>query len=307
MNRIGHRIGHQIGHRIGHRIDGLERAWMARRRGSPAPGTQLVSAGGARFRVRIVDPARRALQASAPTIVLATDPPNVIEHAAALIDALAGRHPVVCVELPGFGFSTPPPGYDFSIAATSRALGALLDELGRAPYALALPCITGLAGRLLAATRPDLVSHVIAIQSPGIDGALAWADRVDPKRTVRRPGVGQAVVLATRRKLARTWFHVALGDRSRASDYIAVTDAAYAGGATYPLASALQGLAPPDPPLPSPTQPALAIWGGRDRTHRTTQRDELYPGARLVVLDSAGHFPELEDIAGFTAAVLAFL
>lgn len=287
------------------RIDALERAWMARRRGEPAPGTQMIMAGGATFRVRIVEPTGRA-GTGAPTIVLAPDPPNVIEHLAALTCALTRRHRVVCVELPGFGFSTPPPDFDFSAAATCRLLGALLDQLGLAPYAIALPCLAGLTGNALAAARPDIISHIIAIQAPGIEGALAWADRVDPRRTVRRPGLGQALVLATRRRLARTWFRVALADRSRASDFLSITDAAYARGATYPLASALQSLTRPRHPLPRPSQPVLAVWGGRDRTHRTTQRDELYPAAKLVVLDSAGHFPELEDVDGFTAAVDAF-
>jgi pimeloyl-ACP methyl ester carboxylesterase len=287
-------------------IDGLERSWMSRRRGEPAPGTRLIEAGGATFRIRVVEPIGGA-GTGAPTIVLAPDPPNVIEHLAALTAALSRRHRVVCVELPGFGFSTAPPGHDYSGRANTRVLGALLDQLGLAPYALGLPCLAGLTGCALAIARPDQISHVIAIQAPGVEGALAWADRVDPRGMLRRPGVGQAVVLATRRKLARSWFRTALADRSQTDDYVAITDAAYARGATYPLASALQGLTRPRRPLPRPSQPVLAVWGGNDRTHRTTQRDELYPGATLVVLDSAGHFPELEDVTGFTAAVDAFL
>jgi pimeloyl-ACP methyl ester carboxylesterase len=284
-------------------IDRLERTWMARRRGAVAPGMQLVAAGGATFRVRVVGRDRPG-----PTIVLAPDPPNVIEHLAALADALAARHRVVCVELPGFGFSTAPPDFDFSAAASSRMIGALLDELGLAPYAIALPCLAGMIGSVLATARPDLISHVIGIQAPGVEGARAWARRVDPRGLVRRRGIGQALVLATRHRLARSWYHAALADRGRCAELVAGADAAYAAGATYPLASALQAvMRGGQRTLPRPTQPTLAVWGGRDRTHRTTPRDELYPGAPVVVLEAAGHFPELEDIAGFTAAVDAFL
>ncbi len=286
-----------------HWIDRLEHAWMARRRGPLAPGFSRVPAGGATFRVRVV-----GRDQPGPTIVLAPDPPNVIEHLAALADALAARHRVVCVELPGFGFSTAPAGFDFSVAASTQLLGALLDELGLAPYAIALPCLAGLIGSALAAARPDLISHVIGVQAPGITGARAWAERVDRRGVVRRRGLGQAVVLATRHRLARSWFRAALADRGHVAGFVAVTDAAYARGATYPLASALQAVMRGAPgPLPAPSQPTLAVWGGRDRTHRGTQRDELYPGAPVVVLDAAGHFPELEDIAGFTAALDAFL
>ncbi|MEO7735763.1 MAG: alpha/beta hydrolase [Kofleriaceae bacterium] len=281
-------------------IDRVERAWMARRRGAPAPGTRAVAAGGALFRVRVVGHGQ-------PTIVLAPDPPNVIEHLTAVADALAARHRVVCVELPGFGFSTAPADFDFSVAANSRLIGALLDELDLGPYAIALPCLAGAIGAVLATERPELISHVIGIQAPGVEGTRAWLRRVDPRGVVGRPGLGQAVVLATRRRLARSWFRAALADRGRYDDFVAGVDAAYARGATYPLASALQAAARSGPAIARPTQPTIAIWGGRDRTHRGTQRDELYPGAPIVVLDAAGHFPELEDVAGFTAAIAAFL
>src|SRR6185369_3517251 len=123
-------------------IDRVERAWMARRRGAAAPGTRAVAAGGAIFRVRVVG-------RGGPTNVLAPDPPNVIEHLAAVAEALAVRHRVVCLELPGFGFSVAPTDFDFSVAANSRLIGALLDELDLGPYALALPCLAGAIGAVL--------------------------------------------------------------------------------------------------------------------------------------------------------------
>jgi len=99
----------------------------------------------------------------------------------------------------------------------------------------------------------------------------------------------------------------ALADPGRFDELVTGVDAAYARGATYPLASALQAAARARGAAARPAQPTIAIWGGRDRTHRGTRHDELYPGAPVVVLAAAGHFPELEDVAGFTAVMDAFL
>jgi pimeloyl-ACP methyl ester carboxylesterase len=278
-------------------VDGVERAWTARRRRGVTG--ELVEAGGARFRVRVTG-------SGGPTIVMAPDPPNVLEHMDDVARALAARHRVVCVELPGFGFSSAPEGFDFSARAGADALGALLDALGLGPYALALPCVAGLLAATLAAARPELVSHLVGVQSPGLDGAKAWARRVDPRGLIARRGLGQALVLATRRRLARAWLDVALAERDRRDAFLARVDEAYDRGATYPLASALQAIAR-ERVAPRAPQPTLLVWGGRDRTHKRTDKGELAPDARVVVLEQAGHFPELEDARGFTEAVCAFL
>ena len=285
---------------IGRWVDGVERSWMLRRRGPRGnDGTEMLDVAGARLRVRIQG-------RGSPTIVLAPDPPNVIEHLRDLVDALSSRHRVVCVEMPAFGFSIAPAGFDFSIAQNARIVGALLERVGAAPYALAFPCVSALVGAAVAVSHPELVSHVVGVQAPGLAGAKRWARRVDPRGLLRRDGFGQAIVLATRRRLARSWFDVALADERRRAAFVAEAHAAYDAGATYPLASALQGLQR-EAAFASPPQPTLLVWGGRDRTHRGTTRDELQPGARVVTLEGAGHFPDLEDSEGFASAVTAFL
>jgi len=275
-------------------VDRAERAWARRRRRDA--GGHYVVAGAARLRIRIAGH-------GSPTIVLAPDPPNVIEHLAPLVDALASRHRVLCVELAGFGFST---GGGASIAGHAAVIGALLGELELAPYALALPCGAGLVSAELAAAHPALVSHVIGVQSAGFTGMRRWVERIDRRNLLRRDGIGQAIVLATRRRTARGWYDLAVADPSRRAAFVATADRAFDRGATFPLASALQAFARATAPPPI-AQPTLLVWGARDPTHRKTPRDELCPGAPVVALATAGHFPELEDVPGFCAAVAAFL
>ena len=268
---------------IGALVDRAEWRWMQHRRRRPADGTRVVAG------VHV-----RELGRGSPTIVLAADPPNVIEHLAELAAALAERHRVVCVELPGFGFSSP-----------DGSLGHMLVELDAAPYALALPCAAGLVSATLAAEYPSLVSHVIGVQSPGLAGVRAWAARIDRRGLIRTRGLGQAMVALTRRRVARGWYDVAVAEPARRPAYLDGALAAFDAGATYPLASALQSFARLAPP--PIVQPTLLVWGARDPTHRKTPRDGLAPGARIVELADAGHFPDLEDVAGFVAAVTSFV
>jgi pimeloyl-ACP methyl ester carboxylesterase len=269
---------------IGALVDRMEWRWMQRRRRPRADGARIVAG----LRVR-------ELGRGSPTIVLAPDPPNVIEHLAEVAGALAGSHRVVCVELPGFGLSSP-----------DGSLARLLVELDAAPYALALPCVAGLVSATLAARHAALVSHVIGVQSPGLAGVRAWAARIDRRGAIRTPGVGQALVALTRRRIARGWYDVAVADPARRPAFLDGALAAFDAGATYPLASALQALARFEPPPPI-SQPTLLVWGARDRTHRKTPRDELAPGARVVELPGAAHFPDLEDVPGFVHAVTSFV
>jgi len=274
---------------VGAVVDRAEHRWRLRRRSTSTPsGDTRIVAG-----IRVRELGRGA--AGRPTIVLAADPPNVIEHLAEAAAGLASRYRVVCIELPGFGFSDP-----------HASLDQLLVELDAAPYALALPCVAGLVSASLAAKHRDVVSHVIGIQAPGLDGVRAWVQRVDRRGVLRTPVVGQAVVAMTRRKLARGWYDVALADPARRAAFLDGALTSFDRGATYPLATALQSVARRSPPPPI-VQPTLLVWGGRDPTHRKTPRDGLAPGARVVELATAGHFPELEDTRGFVAAVAEFL
>jgi pimeloyl-ACP methyl ester carboxylesterase len=77
-------------------------------------------------------------------------------------------------------------------------------------------------------------------------------------------------------------------------------------GPIYRLARRTLELARFEPPAPI-KQPTLLVWGARDPTHRKTPRDELAPGARVVELAGAAHFPDLEDVPGFVAAVTSFV
>lgn len=272
------------------------------RLGRRRTGAALLRAGGAELRVW-------DRGSGAHTFVLVPDPPNVLEHHERVLDALAAHGRAIGIELPGFGFSRPPPRFRYSLGDNADVLVAAFDALGVERAHLLFPCLSGLLALRLAGRAPSRVAGVVLAQTPSLEDALAWADRVDFKGLVGTPIVGQLLVRASRRRLARGWFRAALPRDAAIEPYLSQTLDAYARGADYALASALQALRRERPELGAVAPPVLAVWGDADRTHRRSDPARALAAARdgrLVVFEGAGHFPDLEQPDRYVAEVLRF-
>ncbi len=236
-----------------------------------------------------------------PPLVLATDPPNVLEQYGPLMVALRPHARVVAFEPVGFGHSKAARGAGQSPDAQAEATIALLDKLALGPCTLALPCVGAYVALRVAAARPDLVDSLVALQAPAWDDALRWIDRVDRRRALRAPLVGPALGYVRAPEIARSWYRAALPTREAGDAFGALAVESFDHGARFPLAAAFRALERAAPPPPTDL-PVLAVWGARDRTHRGSDPQGLRrhaPRAKVVVLEDAGHFPELEQPARF--------
>ncbi len=128
------------------------------------PGVRYVETGTVWFRLRIAGEGRQS-------IVLFADGPNTLEHHDPIIERLAGWARVIAIDPPGFGFSTPKPDFDFSVQAFAAAYAELLITLGAGPYVLCPTCTNVYPCTMIAASHPDLVSHLVLMQ------ALDWDKR----------------------------------------------------------------------------------------------------------------------------------
>jgi pimeloyl-ACP methyl ester carboxylesterase len=285
------------------RLETALQARGARRPPRPA-GVVLFALPQATARVRVAGDA-------GPSVVIVPDPPNVIEHYDRLIDLLAPDLRVVCVEAPGFGFSAPEPGFGFTLAEQTAGMVDLLVRLERGPYVLAFPCFAGLLAVKLARERPDLVSGLVLVQTPSWDEELRWVQRVDTRRLLRMPYLGQLVMSFGRRAIARSWYRAALPRGADPAAFLEPALAAFEEGACYCLASAFQAaLRETAPGLGPVRQPALVVWGGADRTHRRTDKRSILayvPHADWVEFEGAGHFPDLEQPERFRDELLHFV
>lgn len=270
-----------------------------RRALSSRPGISFLETSAGRVRVR------RAPCSTGPRLLISTDGPNVIEHYDSLLGELDGTADVVVFEPPGTGASQPSRGFDFTLPAFTRACEDVLTQVG--PRTLVFSCYVGFVGQALAVSRPTLVTRLVTPQTPSWRDMTRWAEGVDPRRLVRTPYVGQALMAVRRRSIAAGWYRASTSNKRFREPFIAAANEAFSHGACFCLASLMQGLERSAPPasvrIPVPT---AIVWGPKDRTHQRSAPEHSVPGAEVVRFDDCGHSPELEDPRRFSQWLLTW-
>ena len=244
-----------------------------------------------------------------------------------LMGLLADRVDGSAVDLPGFGYSAPPPDRDYSPAGHMRALVALLESRGDAPVHLFGNSLGGAVVVRLAALRPDLV-RTLTLVSPALPV-------LRPRRTnVHMPALALPFV---GQQLMKRVGHVPVEARVRATIALSYADPSRVPPERYAQAVAevrrraalehdaesvllsLRGLigtylrrgqATPWQLAGRISAPTLLVYGLRDKlvdprsAHRAAR---TIPGARLVVLPDTGHVAQMERPEVVAAAVRELL
>jgi len=233
-----------------------------------------------------------------------------------LTDDLAGWAP----DLPGFGWSPPPPDSDYSVAADVDVVSALLEQLfaeRQERVHLFGNSMGGAIAVLVAAAHPDLVA-TLTLVSPALPDLRPRRDTMGVP-VVALPGIGRQLVERMARVPAERQVQgmVALnyGDATaftpaRRAEAVAearrrielpYTAEALSGAARGLLRAFID---------PGPTGlwsaagrvscPTLVIYGGRDRLvdpRRSRRAARHMPHAQIVTLPRAGHVAQMEDPA----------
>jgi pimeloyl-ACP methyl ester carboxylesterase len=232
-----------------------------------------------------------------PLIVI-PDGPSVIEHYRDVISKLRDRVRVVCMEMPGFGFSFPGPRYDYSVAQGRSAIIGVLDALGIPRATLWASCGNSFYAMSAAEFAPDRIASLVLAQAAALNVMRGWVKRILPW-PLRTPLLGQAMCRLQQKKLAVLWYHNALRPGTDVASFRDVALNTMDAGACFCLASASQSLAHADASmLRNLKVPATVVWGKQDRTHRRTQPESIkehLPGATICVFDDSGHSPDLEQ------------
>jgi pimeloyl-ACP methyl ester carboxylesterase len=239
---------------------------------------------------------------------------------------LAGRVNGIALDLPGFGRTPPPDGYDFSMATHTETVVSFLAGLDE-PVHLFGNSMGGAISLAVAAQRPDLVRSMTLI-SPAVPDL-----RPDPRRCANPmmplsylPVVGAGV----RRKLAemtpreqslqilrlcfaRPW----LIPDHRVDE--GVLETIERNGLPYyrsALAATTIGLirswlVPSHKSLwrvvPKVAAPSLVVWGAQDRlvsARKAPRTAQLLQRGRLLVLPRVGHCAQIERPITVARAVL---
>ncbi|MEO0369389.1 MAG: alpha/beta hydrolase [Pseudomonadota bacterium] len=233
------------------------------------------------------------------TIVFCADPPVTLEMYDDLIDLYSQQFRVIVFELPAMGFSLARAGYTFGWEETNNDIATFIREVAGKDSILAFSCVAGLAAVDIAVRHPDLVSHLVLLQTTTVDGFDRWKAARDPKGLLATPIVGQMVMKFLIKKRAPDWFRLAVGKRQRLGDFCQCSENSIKKGAFWSLASAYQTYLDPGIVLGKPSQPMLALWGLADRSHPDENAERsttIGSNVEHNAFENLGHFSELEDV-----------
>ncbi|WP_433360611.1 alpha/beta fold hydrolase [Actinoplanes sp. CA-142083] len=212
-----------------------------------------------------------------------------------MVPALAERHHVIRVDLPGCGKSPEAPSY--AVAAQASAVAAVLDEGGLSRVAVAGHSSGGYVATALAEQRPDLVGSLALVSTGPSPAALLPQPLI--LKVLLGPPLGRLVWAV------RSDARIRKGAAATAARPIEVPDEMVADirAINYRTMRAvlrcnLEYLTARDVParLGALDVPVLAICGGADRRWDPASAREYLavPGARVEVLPGVGHVPLLE-------------
>jgi len=231
----------------------------------------------------------------------------------------------LALDLPGFGFSEPVDGFDFSLDAHTDTVARFIEGMG--PVHVVGNSMGGAISLLLAARRPDLV-RTLTLISP------AMPDRRPDPRRLSDPAMALAYLPLIGRRARRRLAE--MSPRERAQQVIKLC---FANPDVFPahrldeleeehsarLALAWASSAMNQSTLgifrtwfargpaslwaiaPRVEVPSLVVWGIDDRVisvRRAARTARALPNARLLVLPRTGHVAQMERPVAVAKAVL---
>ena len=213
--------------------------------------------------------------------------------------AAAGMR-ALAVDLPGFGASAGMPG-PYTMEGFADALARLLEEQGLGPVVLVGGSMGGVVAQHLVLRHPDRVRRLLLVATGAAtaDPAAALA-----KADVLAGAVWDESLIAP---VVRAFFHTpppaAEFDRYCQVALMASPEAAVEAARSNARSRTLER-------LDAIAVPTLIVQGRHDRV-RTPEHGELMreriAGARLAIIEHAGHTPQREDPAAFHEIALPFL
>lgn len=244
-----------------------------------------------------------------PAVVLLHGRGNAASTWAPLLPALARRHRVLAVDLPGFGCSSVPQGTvrtaEEGLRFFVEPVQTVLEELAPGPMTLMGHSLGGLVALELALRGRVPVEQLVLVDAMGLGPTMGHDARlyfrVGPERVARMLGpqrFGRIAPLPdspVNRRLAALDYELMTVPGGR-------PEATRAFNAMVPWVG---GVFHRHERLSEVKPPTLLLWGERDKVLPVSLAEaavKALPQARLARLE-AGHSPHVEDTTGTLAAL----
>jgi pimeloyl-ACP methyl ester carboxylesterase len=232
------------------------------------------------------------------------------------VEALAERHTVYAVDLPGFGRSARPP-LRYTPGLYQAFLADFMAKLGHGPLAVAANSLSAAHVVALAARDPRHIAALVLIEPEGV-GPLRHASSTGQAATqllLDAPIVGTAIYNAltspasVREFLEESYANDRLVTEELVEDYV---QNARQPGAKHAVAAFIGGRLNVDirNALRRVRHPMLILWGDQARMNSVQNAHAfrvLKPDAEWVLVSDAGDLPHDEQPEQTNEAILRFL
>jgi pimeloyl-ACP methyl ester carboxylesterase len=221
-----------------------------------------------------------------------------------VIPALARHHDVIALDLPGFGHSDKG-NHHYTPENFARALAGVVEKAAHGRVTLVGHSMGGAIALAYAAAYPDRVSRLVLVDTAGILHRSVYVEFLARTAVQRALGVDSPWYGPLTRAIERRAENWPLHDEI-ALERAGVRQRILGGDPTAISAFAMTGT-DFGRALRAIRAPTLVIWGAEDRIAplRTGQAlASAIPGARLVVLEGAGHAPQVGTPERFNAVLL---
>jgi 3-oxoadipate enol-lactonase len=218
--------------------------------------------------------------------------------------ALSARHRALAWDAPGYGRSADPTGAPGMSGYAAKA-AELLRECGAAPAHVVGVSWGGVIATRLALDHPGLVRSLVLVDSTRGSGRSARTAAAILRRADALADLGPAAFARAR---ARTL--VSVGAPESLVDQVANAMARSIRLPGYAYAAASMAETDHGGVLGSLAVPTLVIAGDRDTVTGVAESEAIaaaVPGARLAVIEGAGHLSNVERPEVFNRLVLEFL
>lgn len=233
------------------------------------------------------------------------------------IDALATRHRVFALDLPGFGRSDKPRHLSYSIPYFAEFLREWLGVMGLPKVSLIGNSMGGGVATMYAYRFPELVDKLVSVAGVGFGTQVSKYLRLASVHwlgeLVTRPGKQVNLnafkttvfsLSAIPLQYAELWYEMMALPGAQQAYLIALRSLANWQGLNPQMIAAMTSGAT------KITAPTLVIWGDHDQVLPATQAHTTaatIPHARLEIFEQCGHLPQAEHPEKFNALVLKLL
>jgi len=264
--------------------------------------------GGAIFDTAVV-PANVRIEGSGPTILMLHGFGAAIDWWDEIAPALAADHRVVRIDLIGHG-GTEAPRSGYMIVRQAELAAAILDKLGVERVTVIAHSMGGEVATALADRKAERIERMVLIDSPPTAGTTFTM----LTRTYLTPGLGELLArfrsdAAIRRGLAQGFAPDFPVPEKFVADLKQLTYEAFR--AAHEESVAYREAKAPWERLAAltPAPPLLAIFGTKDAIVRPDQAKiwAKVPGARVEMIEGAGHSPMVEAPAKTLELIRGFL